>query len=159
LRDFYTQTPDIPFSQPMRVVIFVSYATTPTHRKNANSARSVGTDAENDRRRSSKTFVGLARKHSDDQYTKTRWWRFGIHLPGGNCSRLRKSHLCSQEGEVSADVESGQGFHILWATDYEQTLKKRKSSAGNESTKEGDFSHKGSQTPAKQLNIVYLFDP
>ncbi len=164
LRDFYNQNArQFRFPNRMRVShIFVSSPQTdaPEKREQARvraeqMRKMIGDDP-------SKTFVGLAREHSDDQYTKSRGGDLGFISPGGNLlPAFEKAAFALKEGEVSAVVDSGQGFHILWATDYEQSFEEAESQVREMKIqqKKGELFAQWIEDAAKQLNIVYLFDP
>lgn len=164
LRDFYNQNArQFRYPNRMRIShIFVGSPQTDSAEKREQARiraeqmrKMIGNDP-------SKTFVGLAREHSEDPYTSSRGGDMGFISPGGNLiPAFEKAAFALKEGEVSAVVDSGQGFHILWATDYEQSFEEAENQVREMKIqqKKGELFAQWLEEAAKQLNIVYLFDP
>ncbi len=70
-----------------------------------------------------KTFVGLARENSDDTATVTRGGDIGFFdRTGPGSEQFKQAAFALKEGQLSDIVETDAGFHIIWATDHEQSL-------------------------------------
>lgn len=110
----------------------------------------------------SKTFVALAREHSEDKNTTPRGGDLGFIYSDGNLlESFKKAAFALNEGEVSGVVETEVGFHIIWATDRKETLEE-----AYPQVKELKIQQKKSEQfaqwiadAAKQMDIVKLFDP
>jgi len=87
-------------------------------RKRAEQLRTVIGDAP------AKTFVGLAQKFSDDKSTALRGGDLGFIVQEGmeQNESFRKAAFALKEGEVSGVVETDLGYHLIWATDNEESL-------------------------------------
>lgn len=110
----------------------------------------------------SKTFIALAREHSDDKNTVSRGGDLGfIYSEGNLIESFRNAAFALKEGEVSGVVETDVGFHIIWATDHEESLEE-----AYKQVKEMIVQQKKAEKfaqwiaeAAKQMNVVKLFDP
>ncbi len=109
-----------------------------------------------------KTFVGLAREHSDDAVTAARGGDVGFIYPKSNLKPdFEKAAFSLKEGEVSGVVETEDGFHIIWATDYEESLEEALTRVKEMTVqkKKAELYAQWLNEAAKQLNVIKLFDP
>jgi parvulin-like peptidyl-prolyl isomerase len=110
-----------------------------------------------------KTFAGIARQNSEDTVTAKRGGDLGFidrNDPNLNKTFLDAAFLL-QEGEVSDVIESEIGYHIIWATDHEQSLEEAKVYVERFllQQKQADQLIQWLTETSKKLNVVRLFDP
>jgi hypothetical protein len=108
-----------------------------------------------------KTFIGFAQKYSEDSATKQRGGDLGFFDRTLFNEPFTKAAFALKEGEVSDVVETDFGFHLIWATDHQQSE--------TEALKEITLSLKREQAGEKfnawleeeksRMDIVRLFDP
>lgn len=110
------------------------------------------------------SFVGLARRYSEDPYSSSRGGDLGF-IMRQDSKRYDETFLEAafklEEGEVSDVVETPIGYHIIWVTDHEQSLEEAR-----EEIKKHLIQRKKTETYAqwmeetrRDMNINRLFDP
>ncbi|MDX9753543.1 MAG: peptidylprolyl isomerase [bacterium] len=109
-----------------------------------------------------KTFPGLAMKYSEDTATAKRGGDLGfIDRDGPWSAAFLQSAFALQVGQVSGLVETPMGFHLLWATDHDQTLDEAHDDIKQMLVKQSmaaQFAQWIEEEKGK-MDIVRLFDP
>lgn len=164
VRDFYNQNMNLfryPFlMRASQIFVAVPKDVSPEKRELAriraeHLRKMVGDDP-------SKTFVGIARTQSDDTNTASRGGDLGFIYSDGNLKEsFKKAAFALKEGEVSGVVETDLGFHIIWATDHEESFEEAEKQVRELKTQQKKALQFATwiEQAAKELNVVKLFDP
>jgi len=125
IRDYYNKNKKI-FSYPLRMRashIFVKSAKSDGQEKRQQARVRAEQLLKMIGDQPAKTFVGLARENSDDTATVARGGDIGFFdRTGPGSEQFKKAAFALKEGQLSDIVETDAGFHIIWATDHEQSL-------------------------------------
>ncbi|MGC9327114.1 MAG: peptidylprolyl isomerase [Candidatus Hinthialibacter sp.] len=164
VRDFYHQNLKM-FRHPSRVrvshIFIAAPKTDPADKREQARARieqirqMIGGEP-------AKTFAALAREHSQDQVSAVRGGDLGFITQEANLLKgFKTAAFALSEGQVSDVVETEAGYHIIWATDHEQSLDE-----AFEAIKQMAIQRKKAnqyaqwlKKAAEQIDIVKLFDP
>ncbi|MBN2329743.1 MAG: peptidylprolyl isomerase, partial [Candidatus Omnitrophica bacterium] len=163
-RDFYYQNRKM-FRHPSRVrvshIFIAAPKTDPAEKRSQARAR-----IEQIRRmigdEPAKTFAALAREHSEDQASAVRGGDLGFITQEANLLKgFKTAAFALSEGQVSDVVETEAGYHIIWATDYEQSLDEAFEAIKQMAVqrKKANQYAQWLQKAAEQMDIVKLFDP
>lgn len=110
----------------------------------------------------SQTFVGLAQQYSEDKGTAPRGGdlRF-FDVDGEWPQAFLQAAFALKEGQVSDVVETDFGYHLIWATDHEQSLEEAHDEIKNALLQKSIVEQfvKWLSEERKKMEIVRLFDP
>lgn len=110
-----------------------------------------------------KTFAPLAVRYSDDKQTKARGGDLGFISRNDDVllETFKKAAFALGKGEVSQPVETDYGYHLIWATDHEQSLAEAKPVIQRRMLldKAIEFFNAWKQETREGLTIERYFDP
>ena len=110
-----------------------------------------------------KTFSALAKQNSENQATAPNGGDLGFFARDDPrlIEPIKKAAFALGEGKISGVIETDYGYHILWATDHEQSLDEahdqiKAEMIQNYKSKKFD---EWLQEKEESLEIKLLFDP
>lgn len=131
IKDYYYQN-NLQFRHPYRMRASHIFVAAPS---NDEDAREKGRlRAEQLRKmigdQPAQTFPQLARRYSQDSLTRETGGDLGFFTRGGSDLNepFKNAAFALAEGQVSEPVPTDFGFHLIWATDHEQSLEEAEES-------------------------------